>query len=75
MISKNCDEMVNEAHRILKEIDNRVYVKIPVSYEGIKAIKILKAERHQCYSNCCLRPDAGIYWQLAAGADYIAPLC
>ena len=36
--------MVNEAHRILKEIDNRVYVKIPVSYEGIKAIKILKAE-------------------------------
>ena len=28
VISKNCDEMVNEAHRILKEIDNRVYVKI-----------------------------------------------
>ena len=23
VISKNCDEMVNEAHRILKEIDNQ----------------------------------------------------
>ena len=41
VISKNSDEMVAEAHRILKEIDDQVYIKVPVSYEGIKAIKAL----------------------------------
>ncbi|WRK52561.1 hypothetical protein SD457_19780 [Coprobacillaceae bacterium CR2/5/TPMF4] len=28
--------------RIVKEIDDLVYIKVPVSYEGIKAIKELK---------------------------------
>ena len=32
--------MVKEAHRILEEIDRQVYIKVPVSYEGIKAIKM-----------------------------------
>ena len=44
VISKECNEIVKEAHRILKEVDDEVYIKVPVSYEGIKAIKILKAE-------------------------------
>lgn len=40
--AKDCDGMVKEAHRILSEIDDQVYIKIPVSYEGVKAIKVLK---------------------------------
>ena len=44
VISKDCDSMVKEAHRILEEIDRQVYIKVPVSYEGIKAIKMLKEE-------------------------------
>lgn len=72
VISKNCDEMVNEAHRILKEIDNRVYVKIPVSYEGIKAIKILKAEGINVTATA-VYDLMQAYMALAAGADYIAP--
>ena len=44
VISKECDEIVKEAHRIIEEIDDQVYIKVPVSYEGIKAIKKLKAE-------------------------------
>ena len=44
VISKECDEIVKEAHRILEEIDDQVYIKVPVSYEGVKAIKKLKAE-------------------------------
>ena len=42
VISKECDEIVKEAHRILEKIDDQVYIKVPVSYEGIKAIKKLK---------------------------------
>ena len=44
VISKDCETIVKEAHRILEEIDNQVYIKVPVSYEGVKAIKILKSE-------------------------------
>ena len=42
VISKDCDEIVKEGHRILEEIDDQVYIKVPVSYEGIKAIKIFE---------------------------------
>lgn len=72
VISKNSDEMVAEAHRILKEIDDQVYIKVPVSYEGMKAIKTLKAE--------CVKVTATAvydlmqaYMALAANVDYIAP--
>ena len=44
VISKECDEIVKEAHRIIEEIDDQVYIKVPVSYEGVKAIKKLKTE-------------------------------
>ena len=44
VISKDCDTIVKEAHRILEEIDDQVYIKVPVSYEGVKAIKILKSQ-------------------------------
>lgn len=72
VISKNCDEMVNEAHRILKEIDEDVYIKVPVSYEGIKAIKILKAEGINVTATA-IYDLMQAYIALAAGADYIAP--
>lgn len=72
VISKDCDEMVKEAHRLLEEIDDQVYVKIPVSYEGIKAIKILKAEGHNVTATA-VYDLMQAYMALAAGVDYIAP--
>ena len=44
VISLDAETIVKEAHRILEEIDDQVYIKVPVSYEGLKAIKILKSE-------------------------------
>ncbi len=72
VISKDCQTMVDEAHRILKEIDEEVYVKIPVSYEGIKAIKILKSEGVNVTATA-VYDLMQAYMALAAGADYIAP--
>lgn len=72
VISKDCDTMVKEAHRILEEIDSEVYVKVPVSYEGIKAIKILKAEGVNVTATA-VYDLMQAYMALAAGADYIAP--
>ena len=64
--------MVKEAHRILEEIDDQVYIKIPVSYEGVKAIKILKSEGHHVTATA-VYDLMQAYMALAAGADYLAP--
>ena len=72
VISKDCDTIVKEAHRILEEIDNDVYVKVPVSYEGVKAIKILKSEGVNVTATA-VYDLMQAYMALAAGADYIAP--
>ena len=72
VISKNSDEMVAEAHRILKEIDDQVYIKVPVSYEGIKAIKALKTEGVKVTATA-VYDLMQAYMALAAEADYIAP--
>lgn len=72
VISLTADEIVKEAHRILKEIDEEVYIKVPVSYEGVKAIKILKGEGVNVTATA-VYDLMQAYMALAAGADYIAP--
>lgn len=72
VISKNCDEMIKEAHRILKEIDDEVYIKVPVSYEGVKAIKQLKQEGINVTATA-VYDLMQAYMALEAGANYIAP--
>lgn len=72
VISKNSDEMVAEAHRILKEIDDQVYIKVPVSYEGMKAIKTLKAEGVKVTATA-VYDLMQAYMALAVNVDYIAP--
>ncbi|MDD8048383.1 MAG: fructose-6-phosphate aldolase [Thomasclavelia sp.] len=72
VISLTADEIVEEAHRIVKEIDKEVYIKVPVSYEGVKAIKILKAEGINVTATA-VYDLMQAYMALAAGADFIAP--
>ena len=50
LISKDAETMIKEAHRILEEVDKDVYIKVPVSMEGVKAIKAFKGRRNK--NNC-----------------------
>ena len=68
----DCETMVKEAKRIVKEIDDLVYIKVPVSYEGIKAIKELK-NRGMNVTATAVYDLMQAYMALEAGADYIAP--
>lgn len=72
VISKDCETIIREAHRIIAEIDDQVYIKVPVSYEGVKAIKALKAEGIRVTATA-VYDIMQAYMALAAGADYIAP--
>ena len=60
VISKDCDTIVKEAHRILDEIDDQVYIKVLKS-QGVNVTATAVYDLMQAYM------------ALAAGADYIAP--
>lgn len=72
VIAKDAKTIVEEAHRILEEVDKDVYIKVPVSFEGVKAIKILKAEGIKITATA-VYDLMQAYMALEAGADYIAP--
>lgn len=72
MIGEKAETMVQEAYRILREVDENVYIKIPVTYEGIKAIRILKSEGIKVTATA-VYDLMQAYLALEAKADYIAP--
>lgn len=72
VVATDADEIVKEAKRILKEVDKDVYVKVPVSYEGVRAIKKLKKENINVTATA-VYDLMQAYMALDAGCDYIAP--
>lgn len=72
VISTECDEMIKEAHRIFTEIDKEVYIKIPASYEGIKAMKLLKKEGHNITATA-VYDIMQAYIALTCNVDFISP--
>jgi len=61
-----------EAEKIVKNIDKEVYIKIPVTEEGLKAIKNLKSRGFNITATAIYTKMQGLV-AIAAGADYIAP--
>ncbi len=71
VISTNTDGMLREA-RVLAEIHDNVVIKIPLTDEGLKAVKVLTDE--QIRTNVTLCFSAPQAWLAAkAGATYISP--
>lgn len=69
VVAADAEGMVEEAHRIQKELGMNTYVKIPTTKEGLKAMKDLKKEGANVTATA-------IYTQMQAflagkaGADY-----
>ena len=70
----NSEDMIKEAERICKEIDEDVYIKVPTSLEGIKAMKILKQKGFHITATA-IYTTMQAYMALEAGAEYLAPYC
>jgi transaldolase len=68
----SCEKMVAEAKWLLKNIDDQVYIKIPVTEEGLRAIRVLKAEGVHVTATAIYMKIQGDL-AVMAGADYIAP--
>lgn len=70
--ARDADVMIQEAHTLCQKIDDQVYVKIPVTEEGLKAMRVLKAEGVNITATAIYTKIQG-FLALEAGADFIAP--
>ncbi|WP_423840868.1 fructose-6-phosphate aldolase [Vibrio mytili] len=71
VLSQNCDEMVEEARKLNQIVDNFV-VKVPVTMQGVKAIKVLKKEGIITLGTAIYSSQQAIMAAFA-GASFVAP--
>ena len=72
VVSSTAEEMIEEGHRIVKELGKNTYVKIPTVPEGLKAMKKLSQEGYKITATAIYTPIQA-YLAAKAGADYTAP--
>lgn len=71
VVSDDCDTIVRESRRIHDELGGNTFVKIPVSKEGLKAMRILKEDGIGVTATSVYTTFQGIMAVLA-GARYMA---
>ena len=72
VISKIAEDMVEEADKIRQELGDNTYIKVPVTKEGLKAIKILAKKGVNVTATAIYTQMQG-YLAGKAGAKYAAP--
>ena len=72
VVSQTAEEIILEAEKIVEMIDKDVYIKIPATEEGLKAIKVLKEQGYKITATAIYSKIQGLL-AISAGADYIAP--
>jgi TalC/MipB family fructose-6-phosphate aldolase len=72
VIANDAAGMLEDAHRILKELGKNTYVKIPTTKEGLVAMKALKAEGVNITATA-IYTQMQAFLAAKAGADYAAP--
>ena len=72
VVAKDADGMVDDAHRIVKELGANTYVKVPSIPEGFKAMKALSKENINITATAIYTPMQA-YLAAKCGASYAAP--
>lgn len=72
VVAADCQGILKDAEVIFKNIDDKVYIKVPVTEEGLKAIKILKNNGVAVTATAIYSKIQGDL-AIEAEADYIAP--
>ncbi len=72
VVANDADGMIEDAHRIVKELGSNTFIKIPSIPEGFKAMKILKKSGISITATAIYTPMQA-YLAAKCGADYVAP--
>lgn len=74
ILESEAERMLAEADAVLKNVDDHVYIKIPTTEEGLKAMMQLKARGIGVTATAIYTKIQG-FTAIMAGADFIAPYC
>ena len=72
VVSDKFEGIIAEANAILQNVDKNVFIKVPVTEEGLKAIRALKAKGIGVTATAIYTKVQGLL-AMEAGADFIAP--
>ncbi|PRR83894.1 fructose-6-phosphate aldolase [Clostridium vincentii] len=72
VIAENYEGIMSEAKVILENVDKNVFIKVPVTQEGLKAIRALKKLNIGVTATAIYTKAQG-FLAMEAGADFIAP--
>ncbi len=72
VLGENCDDMLRDAEALYEKVGGNLYVKVPVSIEGYKAMPILKKKGYKVTATAIFTPGQAL---LAANfnVDFTAP--
>ncbi|MEG0958474.1 MAG: transaldolase family protein [Erysipelotrichaceae bacterium] len=72
VMGDTCEEMLLDAAAMVKAVDKDLYIKVPVSREGLKAIRELKKQNYHVTATALFTYEQAILAS-RAGADFVAP--
>ncbi len=72
VVAKEAEGILQDAHRIIAELGEGTYVKVPSIPEGFKAMKMMHAEGIKITATAIYTPMQA-YLAAKCGADYAAP--
>lgn len=72
VVAQDFEGILKDAQEIRRQAGADIYVKVPVTVEGLKAIKVLKAEGYHITATAIYTVMQGLL-AIQAGADYLAP--
>jgi len=72
LLGDTAEKMLEEAKVVKERIGGNLYMKVPVSQQGIKAMKLLKKEGYKITATAVITPNQALI-AAKAGADYVAP--
>lgn len=70
-VSQDTDGILADAEAILTKVDKKVFIKIPVTEQGLKAIRLLK-RKNVNVTGTAIYTKVQALTALEAGADYLA---
>ncbi|NFN95083.1 fructose-6-phosphate aldolase [Clostridium botulinum] len=72
VLSLKAEDMIEEAKYIAEQVEGNIYIKIPVTPDGIKAIKILSKEGYKITATAIFTAQQALI-AAKAGAKFVAP--
>lgn len=73
-LAADCDSILNEADLIFEHVDPEVFIKVPTTEEGLKAMRALKKRGAHVTATAIYSKIQG-FMAIACGVDFIAPYC